>query len=60
VNIIEYPFPLRPGLIVTLRLPDDMTDREAERLGNHLKSLGVETPRELMPAPTPVVIDRPS
>lgn len=46
-SVIEYPFPLRPKLVVKLILPDDMTAREAERLGNFLKSLAYEAPKEL-------------
>ncbi len=54
VQLIEYPFPLRPNVIVTLQLPADMTHREAERLGTYLKSLAYEAPKELMPAVTMV------
>lgn len=55
INVIEYPFPLRPNLVVKLILPDDMTAREAERLGNHLKSLAYEAPKELTAAASPAM-----
>lgn len=47
VTLIEYPFPLRPGLVIKMWLPEDMTHREAERLGGYLKSLAYEAPKEL-------------
>ncbi len=39
--LIEYPFPLRPGLQAKLMLPEDVTDHEAERLTRYLQSLAV-------------------
>jgi hypothetical protein len=45
--MIEYPFPMRPDCVVTLSLPDNMTAREAERLGAFLKALAYDAPREL-------------
>jgi hypothetical protein len=37
--MIEHPFALRPGLRVTLSLPADLTQIEAERLATFLRSL---------------------
>lgn len=45
--MITYPFPLRHGLVVTLRLPEDLTTREADRLCNYVKSLAFEVMKEL-------------
>lgn len=36
---IPFPFPLRPGLVVTLTLPDDLTAAEAERVGVFVRTL---------------------
>ena len=41
-STIEYPFPLRPGLIVSLRLPADLTKPEADRRGLFIDSLAIE------------------
>lgn len=38
-TLSEYPFPLRPGLRVWLRIPDDMTKDEAERLCEFVRAL---------------------
>jgi hypothetical protein len=46
-GMIEYPFPMRPDCVVRLWLPDNMTAREAERLGAFLKALAYEAPREI-------------
>lgn len=36
---VEHKFPLRPGLRLSLRLPADLTDREAGRLGKFIEAL---------------------
>lgn len=41
-DLIAYPFPLRPGKIVRLYLPLDLTTSEAKRLGKYLESLSVD------------------
>jgi hypothetical protein len=41
-STIDYPFPLRPGLVVTLRLPVDLTKLESLRLAAFIDSLAVE------------------
>lgn len=38
-DIMAHEFVLRPGLKVTLRLPIDLSDREADRLAGWVKSL---------------------
>jgi hypothetical protein len=37
--LIEYPFPLRPGLRVLLALPEDLTEKEARRVARFVESL---------------------
>ena len=39
--LVEYPFPLRPGLQARLVLPEDLTDDEAERLTAYIRTLAV-------------------
>jgi hypothetical protein len=41
VNLIEYPFPVRPGVQVRLVLPEDLNIQEARRLGAFISSLAV-------------------
>ena len=41
-STIDYPFPLRPGLVVTLRLPVDLTKAESKRLAGFIDSLAVD------------------
>lgn len=44
-ELIEYPFPLRPGVLAHLRLPADLRPKEAERIARHVESLAIpETP----------------
>jgi hypothetical protein len=40
-SLIEYPFPLRPGVQARLALPEDLTEREAKRLARFVESLAV-------------------
>jgi hypothetical protein len=40
---IEYPFPLRPGMVVTLKLPVDLTKQESKRLSGFIDSLAVDS-----------------
>ena len=42
-GMVEYPFPVRPGVVVPLLLPEDMTMVEAARLGRFVESLAVDT-----------------
>lgn len=42
VNMVDYPYPLRKGLLVTLRLPDDLTKQEASRLRAYVDSLAID------------------
>jgi hypothetical protein len=39
--LIEYPFPLRPGVRAILTLPEDLTDAEAKRLARFVETLAV-------------------
>jgi hypothetical protein len=38
-TLIEYPFPLRPGLRALLALPEDLSEREAQRVARFVESL---------------------
>lgn len=49
-SILEYPFPLRRDLVITLALPSDLTRQEAKRLASHLDSLAVDEMLALPPA----------
>ena len=40
-RMIEYPFPLRPGLQARLELPEDITEQEVARLIRFVQSLAV-------------------
>ncbi len=39
-RMVNYPFPIRPGLLATLTLPEDLSDDEAGRLAGFIKALG--------------------
>jgi hypothetical protein len=39
--LIEYPFPLRPGVRALLALPEDLTEAEAKRLAKFVETLAV-------------------
>lgn len=39
---VEYPFPLRPGLLVKLNLPADLTRMEAKRLAAYIDALAMD------------------
>jgi hypothetical protein len=51
-NVVDYPFPLRQGVIVHLMLPPDLRRAEAKRLGTFIEALAMDDamPRAL-PAP---------
>jgi len=40
---LTYPFPLRPGLVVRISLPPDLTGRESRRLARFLETLTVDS-----------------
>lgn len=40
-RLIEYPFPVREGVVAVLRLPTDLTAGEARRLGAWLQALAL-------------------
>jgi hypothetical protein len=42
VDTLTYPFPLRPGVVVTMRFPVDLTTEESRRLARFIESLTVE------------------
>lgn len=41
-GLIQYPYPLRPDVRVTVFLPADLTQREAQRLSVFISSLAVD------------------
>jgi hypothetical protein len=41
-DLVAYPFPLRPGKVVTLYLPIDLTIVESKRLGKFIESLSID------------------
>lgn len=41
-KLIQYPFPIRPGLQGMISLPEDLTTREAQRIANFVASLAFE------------------
>ena len=45
-GLIEYPFPIRPGVRARLALPEDLTPAEADRLAAHIKTLAFDTPAD--------------
>lgn len=49
VAMIPHTFPLRKDVRVTLTLPDDLTDREAKRLGTFIASLAQDEMLALNP-----------
>ena len=46
-GMIQYPFPIRDGVIASLTLPTNLRKAEAKRLASFLESLAVDEPREL-------------
>lgn len=46
-STLEYPYPLRAGLVIRLRLPKDLTKTEARRLSIFLESLAVDAVPQL-------------
>ena len=43
-GLIEYPFPLRPGLRARLMLPEDLSVAEADRIAAFIHALAFDTP----------------
>ena len=37
--LVDHPFTLRSGLVVTIKLPEDLNEKEAERLANFIRTL---------------------
>ena len=42
IRRITYPFPLRPDLVVELRVPEDLKQSEARRLAAFIETLALE------------------
>ena len=51
--LIEYPFPLRPGIRARIALPEDLTEKEAKRLARFVESLAFSEQRAITARPTP-------
>lgn len=43
--LVRYPFPLRPGVLVYLYLPPDLTCAEVAKLGAFMETLVMEAVR---------------
>ena len=41
-DMVKYPFPIRPGVIAQLQLPEDLQKAEAARLCSFLNSLAID------------------
>jgi hypothetical protein len=52
-SLIEYPFPIRPGLRGRITLPEDLTLKEAHRIANFVASLAFEEQAEMPPNAPP-------
>ncbi len=37
---VPYPFPLRPDFVAKIELPSDLTEREAERVAEFIRTIG--------------------
>ena len=53
MGVIPHLFPLREGVLATLLLPADLTEREARRLTAFVESLAVPEPSETPGRPAP-------
>ena len=49
-EMIAYPYPLRPGMIVQINLPPDLRGQEAKRLAAFIESLVADEQLALSPA----------
>lgn len=48
-HLIQYPFPIRPGLQGKISLPENLTVREARRIANFVASLAFEDEEPVRP-----------
>jgi hypothetical protein len=51
-TLIEYPFPLRPGVRALIALPEDMTEKEAKRVARFVESLAFAEQPAITAGPT--------
>jgi len=51
--LIEYPFPLRPGVRALITLPEDLTEAEAKRLAKFVETLAVPDQRAITTGEVP-------
>jgi hypothetical protein len=56
-RLIDYPFPLRSGQIAILRLPVGLDKTDAERMGAFIRTLVLDSQRELGRARTDVEVE---
>ena len=48
-ELVTYPFPLRPGLVVRLELPSDLTFEDVTRITGYLQALQMPAEKEESP-----------
>lgn len=51
-GMVTYPYPVRPGILAQLKLPEDLTSREAERIARFVASLAFEERLALTAGPS--------
>lgn len=51
--LIEYPFPLRPGVQARIALPEDLTEKDAKRLARFVESLAFSEQLAITAGPAP-------
>jgi len=44
--MVSYPFPLKAGVVGRITLPEDLSEREAARVGRFVGALAVDWPDE--------------
>jgi len=52
VTMVDYPYPVRPGLLAQISLPEDLTAKEAERVAKFVASLAFEERLAITAGPT--------
>ncbi len=49
-HLLQYPFPIRPGVQGKITLPEDLTAKEARRIANFVASLAIEEEEFVRPS----------
>jgi hypothetical protein len=55
-TLIEYPFPLRPGVRALIALPEDLTEKEAKRVAKFIESLAIADENQVTAPQPPLAI----